>query len=140
MPDITSFSNFAVPRRTLSPTEQAVYDEAAVTWAMLAERQQQVLYVQLLDGRLAERANQVFLQTASSIKAQAAGIKDPEIQSLAQRFRQKLITEHANHQLAYYRTAAMRFTETLGAPMRPPTPPPAPRYGFLQRVAAALEG
>jgi len=69
--DVSEFSNFAVTRRRLTPAEQQVYDEAAVTWAMLRTREQQALYVALTDGQLAQTANEVFLRTATAIKEQA---------------------------------------------------------------------
>jgi len=134
VPDITSFSTFAVRRRSFTPAEQAVYNEADSTWAMLSEREKVALYIHLVDGRFAKTVNQVFLETAINVKAQARDIDDPEIASLAESFRRELLTEHANHQMAYYRTTAMKFTEVLSEPLTPPIRP----QGFLERIAAAL--
>jgi hypothetical protein len=134
--DVSTFSNFAVSRRRLTSAEQTVYDEAAVTWAQLQHRQKQALYIQLTDGQLAQTANEVFLRTALAIKEQAAGLEDPEIAAVARVFRRELITEMSNHQMAYYRTTAMKFAEALSEPLTPPVH----LQGFWQRVAAAMAG
>jgi len=53
---------------------------------------------------------------------------------LARAFRRELITEMGKHQMAYYRTTAMKFAEVLSEPLTPPIRP----QGFWQRVGAAL--